>query len=85
VSEATDNLFGEILKQGSEENKALISASVKLKKSQQKKFIGLKKDDSVEFVVEKNTDRCFGSFTIAEQAEEEAKKATGTYVFKVTM
>src|SRR6185436_16035819 len=53
VSEATDNLFGEISKQGSEEKQGSYIRISQVEKSQQKKFIGLKKDDTVEFVVEK--------------------------------
>jgi len=84
VSEATDNLFGEISKQGSEEKQGSYIKISQVEKSQQKKFIGLKKDDSVEFVVEKTVTDPIALAQLLNLNEEEAKKVTGTYVFKVT-
>ncbi len=84
VSEATDNLFGEISKQGSEEKQGSYIRISQVEKSQQKKFIGLKKDDSVEFVVEKTLTDPLALSQLLNVAEEEAKNVTGTYTFKVT-
>ncbi len=84
VSEATDNLFGEISKQGSEEKQGSYIRISQVEKSQQKKFVGLKKDDSIEFVVEKTLTDALALSQLLNVTEEEAKKATGTYVFKVT-
>ncbi len=84
VSEAGDNLFGEISVKGSDEKKGSYIAIEKVDKKEQKKFIGLKKEDTVEFDVEK----AFADETERARAlnmtEEEAKSAKGTYVFHVT-
>jgi trigger factor len=84
VAEVTDNLFGEISKQGSEEKQGSYIRISQVEKSQQKKFIGLKKDDSVEFVVEKTLTDPLALSQLLNVSEEEAKTATGTYTFKVT-
>ncbi|MFN9861866.1 MAG: trigger factor [Bacteroidota bacterium] len=84
VSEAGDNLFGEISVKGSDEKKGSYIAIEKVEKKEQKKFIGLKKEDTVEFDVEKT----FADETELARAlnmtEEEAKNAKGIYVFHVT-
>lgn len=84
VSEVTDNLFGEISKQGSEEKQGSYIRISQVEKSQQKKFIGLKKDDVVDFVVEKTLTDPLALSQLLNVAEEEARKVTGTYTFKVT-
>jgi trigger factor len=84
VSEAGDNLFGEISMKGSDEKKGSYIAIEKVEKKEQKKFIGLKKEDTVEFDVAKT----FADETELARAlnmtEDEAKNAKGTYVFHVT-
>jgi trigger factor len=84
VAEATDNLFGEISKQGSEEKQGSYIRISQIEKSQQKKFIGLKKDDSVEFVVEKTLTDPLALSQLLNVTEEETKNVTGSYTFKVT-
>lgn len=84
ASEATDNLFGEISKQGTEEKQGSYIRISQVEKSQQKKFIGVKKDDVIEFVVEKTVTDPIALSQLLNVNEEEAKNATGTYVFKVT-
>jgi trigger factor len=84
VSEAGDNLFGEISAKGSDEKKGSYISIEKVEKKEQQKFIGLKKEDTVEFEVEKT----FADETERAQAlnmtEEEAKNAKGTYVLHIT-
>jgi len=46
ASEVDDNLFGEINKVGIEEKQGSYLRIEQVEKSQQKKFIGLKKDDT---------------------------------------
>ena len=84
VSEASDNLFGDIGLKGEEDKKGSYISIGKIEKKEQKKFLGLKKEDVVEFDIEKIfTDE-------AEKAralnipEEEAKNVKGTYSFHVT-
>jgi len=84
VSEAGDNLFGEVSKKGSDEKQGSYIRISLVEKSQQKKFIGLKKDDTVEFDVEKTLTDASALSQLLNVDESEAKKATGTYVFKVT-
>src|SRR5579859_320776 len=84
TSEAGDNLFGEIHKAGSEEKQGSYLRIEQVEKSQQKKFIGLKKDDAVEFEVEKILKDPQAISQLLNTNEEEAKKANGSYVFKVT-
>ncbi len=84
VSEAGDNLFGEINKPGSEEKQGSYLRIEQIEKSEQKKFIGLKKDDVVEFDVEKTLKEAEAISQLLNSNEEEAKEASGTYIFKVT-
>jgi trigger factor len=87
ASEVGDNLFGDISLKGEaseEAKKGSYIAIEKVEKKEQQKFIGLKKDDSVEFEIEKIFS---GEAEIARAlniTEEEAKGAKGTYVFVVT-
>lgn len=84
VSEAQDNLFGEISVKGSEEKKGSYISIEKIEKKEQKKFIGLKKEDVVEFEVEKALADEAERARALNLSEEEAKQAKGTYVFTVT-
>lgn len=84
TSAAEDNLFGELReKDGAVKREHAFIAVEKVDKKEQKKFVGLKKDDEVEFEVSK-------AFTDADQiaqvlgiSEEEAKNEKGTYILKV--
>jgi trigger factor len=84
VSEARDNLFGEISVKGSEEKKGSYISIEKIEKKEQKKFIGLKKEEAVEFEVEKALADEAERARALNLSEEEAKQAKGTYVFTVT-
>ncbi|MBS1489739.1 MAG: trigger factor [Bacteroidetes bacterium] len=84
VSEAGDNLFGEISKKGSDEKQGSYIRISLIEKAQQKKFVGLKENDVVEFEVEKTITDAAALAQLLNLPEEEAKKTTGTYVFKVT-
>lgn len=84
VSEAQDNLFGEISVKGSEEKKGSYISIEKIEKKEQKKFIGLKKEEAVEFEVEKALADEVERARALNISEEEAKQAKGTYVFTVT-
>lgn len=84
VSEAGNNLYGEIVKKGEEEKKGSFIALDKVSKKEQKKFLGLKKEDTIEFEVEKAFDSPEAISQVLNLSEEEATRATGTYAFKVT-
>lgn len=83
TSGESDNLFGEVTNPAGEQKSSYIQIS-KIAKAEQKKFVGLKKDDVVSFDVQKLSK----DFAVVGQAinltEEEAKTATGTYSLKVT-
>ncbi len=89
VSEANDNLHGEIVAidgvRSIEENKRSSYIFIeKVEKKEQNKFIGLKKEDEVEFDITKVfTDENLIAQAINVSAEE-AKGATGKYTVKIT-
>lgn len=89
VSEATDNLFGEIVGidgvlRSEEEKKSSYISVEKVEKKEQKNFVGLKKEDEVEFDITK----IFTDERLTAQAInvpiEEAKTAIGKYTIKIT-
>ncbi len=84
VSEAGDNLFGEINKVGAEEKQGSYLRIEQVEKGEQKKFIGLKKEDTVEFDVQQILNDAEAIAQLLNTTEEEAKAAIGTYTFKVT-
>jgi trigger factor len=84
VSAEQDNLFGEISKKGTEDKQGSYIRISTVEKAQQKKFIGLKKDDVVEFEVEKILKDPAAISQLLNLSEAEAKHAEGTYEFKVT-
>lgn len=83
VSGAEDNLFGEITGQDGAAKSSYIQIE-KLAKSEQKKFVGLKKDDTVSFDVKKLTTDNAVLSQIMNVTEEEAAKLEGNYTLKVT-
>ncbi|MBL7876088.1 MAG: trigger factor [Cyclobacteriaceae bacterium] len=84
TSSVSDSLYGDIVKSGETDKKGSFITIEKITKKEQKKFIGVKKDDVIEFDIEKVfTDPLSISKTL-NIAEEEAKTASGTYVFTVT-
>ena len=84
ASEAGNNLYGEISKKGGEEKKGSLIAINKVSKKEQQKFIGLKKEDVLDFEIEKVFEDTLAIAQALNITEEEAKNATGTYTFKVT-
>ncbi len=89
LSEATDNLYGEIVAVNGvqvegEAKKSSYIYIEKIEKKEQKKFIGLKKEDEVEFDISK----IFTDENLIAQAinvsPEEAKSATGKFTLKIT-
>lgn len=84
VSEAGDNLYGDIWISGSEEKKGSFISIDKVEKKQQSKFIGLKKEDTVEFDIASTIKDEAARAQVLNVSAEEAKDATGTYTFKVS-
>ncbi len=84
TSEATDSVYGEIAAAGSEEKKGSFVVISKLKKKEQKKFIGIKKEDFVTFAIEDLADDVAVIAQILNISDEEAKTARGNYSFHVS-
>jgi trigger factor len=88
VSEATDHLYGDIVAKGQEGNeetkKGSFIAIAKAEKKEQKNLIGKKKDDVIEFEVEKLFSDAAEKARVLNISEEEAKDAKGSYVFTVS-
>jgi len=84
VSEAGNNLYGEISKKGDEEKKGSYLALDKVSIKEQKKFFGLKKEDIVEFDLEKTFEDAAARAQVLNISEEESNNATGAYLFKVS-
>jgi len=83
-SKAADNLFGELrAAEGDFKKESVFIPIEKIEKKEQKKFIGLKKEDEVEFDLAKiySDDDLKGQ--LLGVSPEEAKDAKGNYVFKV--
>ncbi|HEX8059394.1 MAG TPA: trigger factor, partial [Cyclobacteriaceae bacterium] len=82
TSEATDNLHGEItLADGTTKNSYI--PVEKVEKKAQKKFIGVKKDDSITFKIEDLGDDNLKS-QVLNADPSEVQTAIGEYTFKVT-
>jgi trigger factor len=84
ISEDDSNLYGEITAQGASESKGSFIVISKIAKKEQKKFIGLKKEDVVDFEIEKAFDDKKAIAQALNITEEEAENVKGTYTFKVT-
>jgi trigger factor len=81
---AEDNLFGELrASEGDFKREHAFISIEKVEKKEQKKFIGVKKDEEVEFDIAKiyADDELKGQ--LLGQSPEEAKEAKGKYIFKV--
>jgi trigger factor len=84
VSEASDNLFGELRSIETDfKREHAFLAIENVEKKEQKKFVGLKKDEEVEFEISKlfSNDDLTGQ--LLGQSPEEAKNAKGKYIFKI--
>lgn len=79
-----DNLFGELREKEGVFKKDYAYLSVdQVEKKEQKKFIGLKKEDEVEFDLEKTVTDEEAKSRLLGLTKEEAKDKKGTYILKV--
>ena len=84
TSEAEDNLFGELrATEGDWKKEAAFIPVEKVDKKEQKKFVGLKKEEEVEFDLKKAFTDDSTVATILGVSADEAKAAKGKYIFKV--
>lgn len=85
TSDVSDNLFGEVRSADTDfKREHAFIAIENVEKKEQKKFIGLKKDEEVEFDISKLfTDEAFTAQLLG-QSPEEAKHAQGKYIFKIS-
>ena len=92
ISEQQDSLFGELRAVESEpvsgpagfkQEQATVSIE-KIDKKEQKKFVGLKKEDEVKFDIEKIYSDETQRAQLLGISEEEAKPAKGEYIFKIS-
>jgi trigger factor len=84
TSDAGCNLYGEIMGNDVDEKKGSFISLAKVSEKEKKKFIGLKREDTVEFDIKKTFDDPAVIAQVLNLGEEEAANATGTYSFKVT-
>lgn len=83
-SEVEDNLFGELrASEGDFKNDNAFIAIEKAEKKEQKKFIGLKKEDEIEFEIGKIYSDDNLTAQLLGQSPKEAKDAKGKYILKV--
>jgi trigger factor len=85
TSEVTDNLFGELrAKEGDIKRENAFLAIEKIEKKEQKKFVGLKKEDEVEFDITRifSDEKALGQ--LLGLPDDEAKNVKGPYIFKIT-
>jgi len=81
---ADDNIYGELrASEGDFKREHAFIAIEKVEKKEQKKFIGAKKDDEVEFDIAKIYSDEELKAQLLGQSPDEAKGAKGKYVFKV--
>ncbi|HEX5170641.1 MAG TPA: trigger factor [Cyclobacteriaceae bacterium] len=85
TSDVQDNLFGDLSEKDGEFRKEYAFISVEqVEKNEQKKFIGLKKEDEVEFDLEKIFSDDEAKARLLGLTAEEAKDKKGKYIFKVS-
>ena len=83
VSGADDNLFGEVPLADGSKKSSYIQIS-KVSKDEQKKFLGLKKDDEVTFDIEKLSDDMQVRSQAVNSTDEEVKDIKGSYTLKIS-
>ena len=83
VSGENDNLFGEVTGSDGEKRSSYIPI-LKVEKKEQKKFIGLKKEDEVEFEIGKISQDSEVIARAINLPEPEAKNAKGKYTLKIS-
>src|SRR5688572_19030829 len=85
ISEAEDSLYGTLAEKDGDFKRDYAFLTVdQIEKKEQKKFIGLKKDDEVEFEVSKLFSEEASVAQFLGLSEEEAKGKKGNYIFKIT-
>jgi trigger factor len=85
ASEATDNLFGELRSADPDfKRENVLIAIENVEKKEQQKFIGLKKDDAVEFEISKLFKDPELTAQLLGVSPDEAKSAKGRYILKVS-
>ena len=82
VSGETDNLFGDVTDSEGNKKSSYISIA-KINKAEQKKFIGLKKEDEIVFDVDKISSDAQVIAQAINATEDESKNAKGTYTLKI--
>ena len=81
---ADDNIYGELrASEGDFQREHAFIAIEKVEKKEQKKFIGAKKDDEIEFDIAKIYSDEELKAQLLGQSPDEAKGAKGKYIFKV--
>lgn len=85
VSEATDNLFGQLTpaEEGGFKNETAVIDITKVTKKEQAKFVGLKKGEELTFEISKIFDKDSDVATLLDVSEDVAKKAKGKYTLKI--
>lgn len=85
VSEATDNLFGQLTpaEEGGFKNETAVIDITKVTKKEQSKLVGLKKGEEVSFEISKIFDKDSDVATLLDVSEDVAKKAKGKYTLKI--
>lgn len=84
ISDADCNLYGEISLKGSEDKKGSYLSIKKIIEKEQDRFIGIKKDDLIEFDVDKAFQDAASKAQVLNVDEATASATSGTYLFKVT-
>lgn len=79
TSEAGDNLFGDLIEDGSEEKRSVYLSIDKVAKKERDSFIGLKKEARVEFNIEKLFDEPSDKAQFLGASEAEAKSVKGKF------
>ena len=83
-SESQDTLFGDLRSVDTDfKREHAVLEIEKLEKKEQKKFLGLKKDDEVEFEIGKLFSDESLTAQLLGQSPEEVKNAKGNYIFKI--
>jgi len=83
ASGENDNLFGDVTGSDGEKRSSYLPIA-KVDKNEQQKFIGLKKEDEVEFEIEKISSDPDVVARVLNLPEKEAKNATGKYSLKIS-
>jgi trigger factor len=84
VTEAGDAVYGELSGDGDFKKEYAFIDTDKVEKKEQKKFVGLKKDDSVTFDIEKIFAEPSQIAQMLGIGEEEAKSTKGKYTLKIS-